>query len=208
MAVLPFLLHRPPPATHYNPNYPSHHQSASPAGWYPSNHRPPPSPPLLQHTHIHISRPRPHRPHRRAQTRIVNGALAAEFQFPWFASIRSHSADGLQTVCGGSIIAADWVLSAAHCTHDFVALTLGFGSVHIDRPHVRLSAAAVIEHPDYDAETLNFDIAVIRLPQRLEWSALVQAIRMPSRRQAANNGAFYSQMARVCGYGRASDGEC
>lgn len=163
--------------------------------------------PILRHAPSQQNHPALRHRTFRPQTRIVNGAVADEYQFPWFASIRSHTADGLQSICGGSIISADRVLTAAHCTHGYVALTLGFGSTNIDMPRVTMSAASTVEHPRYNAENLNFDIAVVRLPQRLPFSAHIQAIRMPSRHQSAG-GFFYTQMARVCGYGRASDGEC
>lgn len=143
---------------------------------------------------------------RGVQTRIINGVHAKEYQFPWFASIRSHSRLGMQSICGGSIIATEWVLTAAHCTRGYVSYTLGFGSNNINIPLVSMSATEVIEHPRYNSENLNYDIAVIKLPRELDYSSHIQPVRMPSLTQSVSN-MLSTHMARVCGYGRMSDGE-
>lgn len=127
--------------------------------------------------------------------------------FPWFVSVRSHTQNGLQSICGGSVIAPDWVLTAAHCTHGYVSYTLGFGSNDINMPLMSMSANEVIQHSKYNSDNLNYDISVIRLPQMLEFSSRIQAVRLPTMAQTLS-GEFHTHMARVCGYGRTSDGEC
>lgn len=139
------------------------------------------------------------------QSRIVNGSPAGEFQFPWFVSIRSHTQGGLQSICGGSILSKDFVLTAAHCTRGYVSYSLGFGSNNINMPMVAMTATEVIEHSRFNVETLNYDISVIKLPKSLQFSSRIQPVRLPTMTQA-KSGNFHSNMARVCGYGRTSDG--
>ncbi|EIJ42100.1 secreted trypsin-like serine protease [Beggiatoa alba B18LD] len=51
-----------------------------------------------------------------AQVRVIGGSTAAMGQYPWMVLI-TYKNDKLFS-CGGTLIASDWVLTAAHCTHD------------------------------------------------------------------------------------------
>lgn len=43
--------------------------------------------------------------------RIVGGHPIARMEFPWMASLQYNG----QHFCGAALIAADWLLTAAHC---------------------------------------------------------------------------------------------
>ena len=49
----------------------------------------------------------------KAESRIIGGELAKKDAWPWQISLYYNG----QFMCGGSIINAKWVVTAAHCVH-------------------------------------------------------------------------------------------
>ncbi|KAK8773906.1 hypothetical protein V5799_011561 [Amblyomma americanum] len=56
-----------------------------------------------------------HRPVTESEDRVVGGQEAAPNSWPWQVSISSAEYEVMGHFCGGSIIAPQWVLTAAHC---------------------------------------------------------------------------------------------
>ena len=50
------------------------------------------------------------------------GTDAARGSHPWIAQISNANGSSFVHNCGGSLIAPDWVLTAAHCVHDGTAV--------------------------------------------------------------------------------------
>jgi secreted trypsin-like serine protease len=48
-------------------------------------------------------------------SRIVGGEETAPNEFPWQALIKVEMTNGENVLCGGSLIADQWILTAAHC---------------------------------------------------------------------------------------------
>lgn len=118
------------------------------------------------------------------QSRIINGKPASTSTYPWMASIfilggkDSDNGGG----CGGSLIAPNWVLTAAHCflneagnavaddPASLTTVTLNTDNiVDVDAGAMERSASRVLIHPDYrpDSDTSanvnDYDIALVEL---------------------------------------------
>ncbi|XP_068099433.1 transmembrane protease serine 3-like isoform X2 [Hyperolius riggenbachi] len=87
--------------------------------------------------------------------RIIGGSPSAWGRWPWIASLRW---DG-RHVCGGSIISAQWVMSAAHC---FVL---------------------IYYNGLFNPETNDYDVALIKTSQPMAFSETLRPVCLPRTQQ-------------------------
>jgi secreted trypsin-like serine protease len=103
--------------------------------------------------------------------KIIGGYYVDIEDYPYQVAFR-HRARFL-AFCGGSIINAKWILTAAHCFRDEAELPdmeVVFGSTYLgDGPGAILPIRKVIIHPNYDpTEKMSpYDIALVKVPGNL-----------------------------------------
>ena len=127
---------------------------------------------------------------------IVNGAAAANGQFPFMAAITDAS--GFQ-YCGGSVIATGWVLTAAHCVVDEkkkpsgVKVVTGRTDLGNTSTGQVITASAIYIHPKYDQN--GWDAALIKLST----ATTAPAVTLASA--ATDNLEAPGTVLRVAGWG-------
>jgi secreted trypsin-like serine protease len=146
-----------------------------------------------------------------SQSRIVGGTNATMAEFPHQVLVLVGG-----YMCGGSIIARQYVLTAAHCVVDdsgvpyaaraftIYAGLQNMGSLAKNRlnPHFQRGAvSAVTVHPRYNPESYNNDVAVLKLISPLTPSAGVKVIKIATN--ADIHKPLYSTriLATVSGWG-------
>ncbi len=104
-----------------------------------------------------------------APARIIGGANASPGDFPGeVAVLLSGVTPQFEALwCGGSLIAGRWVLTAANCIVEggvTQQLDVLLATVELDAGGVRVPAANVVVHPDYDEASFTYNAALIELP--------------------------------------------
>ncbi|XP_072942066.1 trypsin-7-like [Epargyreus clarus] len=69
--------------------------------------------------------------------------------------------------CGGSIISRRYILTAAHCVQGIQRIYVRAGSTDADNGGTNYVTTTYIQHPLYNARTLDYDVAVIRLRRNM-----------------------------------------
>jgi secreted trypsin-like serine protease len=148
-------------------------------------------------------------PLRSAQQRIIDqfdprvygGVPASINNFPWqVVLIAGKTPDDIRSgFCGGSLIAYQWVVTAAHClsgVDDPSLIDIVSGSTYprYQTQGDRVKIASIYIHPQFNADTFENDIALLKLERPVK---LGEAIRLPSRNLVIPPGS----KATVSGWG-------
>ncbi|KAJ8719660.1 hypothetical protein PYW08_011835 [Mythimna loreyi] len=139
-------------------------------------------------------------------SRIVGGVLAGPGQYPYQAglllSIIGFEGTG---VCGGSLISANRVITAAHCWADGVnqvwRITVVLGSTTLFSGGTRVDSSVVAMHPNWTPALIRNDVAVIYLPSAVQFSATIGPIALPT-----GSSDFVGTSAIASGFGLTNDG--
>lgn len=103
------------------------------------------------------------------EQRIVGGQEADPGEWPWQVALVQKGEDPyFGQFCGGTLIAASWVLTAAHCVENAIASELDvIAGIHDlrnpDPDYRRVAVSGITVHPDWDSDTYNNDLALLKL---------------------------------------------
>ncbi|KAH8303574.1 hypothetical protein KR018_003534 [Drosophila ironensis] len=137
--------------------------------------------------------------------RIAGGDLAVAEQFPYQVGLGIEEPNNLFSWCGASLISEWYLLTAAHCVERPVSITIYLGGVKRLLPHQMLKSSPpdVHLHPGWNNQTLENDIALIRLPEASVFSSSIRPIRLPGK---ASRQASYEYIPAIAtGWGRIND---
>lgn len=125
--------------------------------------------------------------------RIVNGAKTSITAVPWHVGLVSTTepVDFYAQFCGGAILNARWIVTAAHCVTDGTGRVTAPGAIQVlsgvtnlaetaAASGPRTGIATITVHPDWDPSRDRNDVAVLRLATALQLNGTTRrAIDLP-----------------------------
>lgn len=136
------------------------------------------------------------------ENRIVGGIDAKDGAWPWQVDIQTTV-----HICGGSIIAEDWVLSAAHCFSNpadvspYVIYAGRYQLHNINRHESMHRVKRVVIPSGYVEPHSGKDIALVELSTPVTWSDYIRPICLPTSGMLFPSGMQCS----VTGWGNTRD---
>ncbi|WP_343216895.1 serine protease [Kistimonas asteriae] len=133
--------------------------------------------------------------------RIIGGRDVAHGKQPWQVSFQ----DGREHFCGGSLIAPQWILTAAHCLDNYTQESLGEIDIRVNTVKIygkgngKSARAMSVHFPDDDKA----DIALVRLEKpvlNVPYLALADDAAM-------EESGYPGVLATVSGWGMTREGD-
>ncbi|KAM6296233.1 chymotrypsin-like elastase family member 3B [Aegotheles albertisi] len=119
-------------------------------------------------------------------SRVVNGEDAVPYSWPWQISLQYERDGEFRHTCGGSLIAPQWVMTAAHCisskrTYQVVLGEYDMGATEGTEQSIPVASADIFVHPKWKSycAACGNDIALIKLQHPATLDKQVKVGRLP-----------------------------
>lgn len=135
-------------------------------------------------------------------SRIIGGSVSNPGQWPWQVSLHFEG----QHVCGGTLISPDFVVSAAHCFQGAMKNPVSWlvypGAIsQLNLPTAYLVKTITV-HENYNRDSNDYDIALLKLTRPVDFSTTVQPICLPTFDQIFSG----NQECWTSGFGTTKEG--
>ncbi|NWI22754.1 OVCH2 protein, partial [Sula dactylatra] len=126
-------------------------------------------------------------------SRIIGGEEAVPYSWPWQVSVQISD----EHICGGAVLAKEWVITAAHCFNskelyrDLWMVVTGLHDLREQEYRQKRSVKQYIIHPRFNKTTMDSDIALLQLAEPLEFNHYVRPVCLPAKEEVI-------QPSRVC----------
>uniref|UniRef100_A0AAY4CRN2 Peptidase S1 domain-containing protein n=1 Tax=Denticeps clupeoides TaxID=299321 RepID=A0AAY4CRN2_9TELE len=112
-------------------------------------------------------------------TRVVNGVDARPHSWPWQISLQYDKDGEWRHTCGGSLIAANWVMTAAHCINSKLTYRVFVGKHNLledEAGSKAITPETIVVHEKWNPIFVAFgnDIALIKLSEPVTLSDTVE----------------------------------
>lgn len=133
---------------------------------------------------------------------IVGGDTTSAGSFPWISGLLISSIPNGRDAqfCGGTLVEPDLVVTAAHCVFDIsnsedIQVVVGVSDLRTLPYASRIAVAGFIYNPNFNFDTLDSDIALIRLAKPVSNTPL------PFITPSLMSQVYAGKTMRVTGYG-------
>uniref|UniRef100_A0A3P9NZ82 Proproteinase E-like n=1 Tax=Poecilia reticulata TaxID=8081 RepID=A0A3P9NZ82_POERE len=134
-------------------------------------------------------------------SRVVNGEEARLYSWPWQVSLESF-----YPTCGGTLIAPDWVLTAAHCItfHTYRVVLAEHDMDKEEGPEQSIMVAKMFIHPKWNDNCVSCgnDIALLKLEKSADLNDKVKPACLPEH----SSTLAHNQPCYITGWGRLYSG--
>ncbi|KAJ7370878.1 Chymotrypsinogen B [Desmophyllum pertusum] len=144
---------------------------------------------------------------RPASARVVNGQDAAPHSWPWQISLRVRGSH----ICGGSLIRANAVVTAAHCVYSnpnpsgYTVVVGGHRRTGTTSVQQTFRVKHLYKHSGFTMQNLKHDIAVLVLEGSVQLSPKVAKVCLPDQAADLNSKCYITGWGRISGRGPLAD---